>query len=108
MAYDKSNRPERVWHDPPMVDDPPVNIAFTLGSGATPEVRKAFAILQTNSRRSRLITNITTAAMFTITYAIAITIPAFLQIDLTPVDILQIFIAATIVISISEFVLYKQ
>jgi hypothetical protein len=109
MAYDKSNRPERIWHDPPMADDPPVDVtAFTLGSGVTPEVRRVFAILQTNSRKARLISNIITASVFTISYAIAITIPAILQIDITPVDILSLFIAVTIAISTFEFVFSKK
>ena len=93
---DKSNKLERVWHDPPMLDDPEEE-SFTLGAGATPEIRKAFVGLEKTYKRSRLISTVVTAAVFTVTYALMTIVP-----DTTQVDILNLFIAMTVLTIVIE------
>lgn len=99
---DKSNKVERIWHDPPMIDDPPEK-PFTLGAGATPEIRSAFNALGRSYKKSRLISIIATASAFTIAYAAMTLVP-----DVTTEDILTVFIATTVITIIIEVKRYYR
>ena len=94
---DKSNRVERVWHDPPMVDDPPVEEAYTLGAGASPEVRNAFNTLERAYSRSRMKSNVLIASAFTVIFALMMLVP-----DVTMMEMLTMFITITVLNIIFE------
>ena len=94
-SLDKSNRPERIWNDPPMPDDPPLEI--TLGAGVPPETRKLFELFDTTMRRQRMISNILTAATFPMVYAVSFIFP-----ELTSVEILTCLIMTVVMITVVE------
>jgi hypothetical protein len=77
--------------------DEPEEESFTLGAGVSPEIRKAVEGLEKSYRRSRLISTVITASAFTVIYALMTLVP-----DVTTVDILNGFIALTIVTIVVE------
>jgi hypothetical protein len=96
-SSDRSNKVERVWHDPPMIDDPPVEVAYTLGAGASEEVRDAFNALERAYGKSRMRSNILIASGFTVIFALMMIVP-----DVTMMEMLTMFITITVLNIIFE------
>lgn len=96
---------ERVWHDPPMANEPqnlPQNI--TLGGSIPPEVKLWAQALEKAARRGNAVSAIITAVVFTAGYAIVTT----LFPELTQFEILVCFVAATGGIVIREAAFYYK
>jgi len=105
---DKNNRQERVWNDPPMVDENRGHVAIlpeniTLGAGVSPEIRDAFAGLEQYYRMARLVTAITIAVTYAVSYIVITSIPG-----VTPADVTNFFGLIILVIVISEVLRYHK
>jgi hypothetical protein len=98
---DKSNRVERVWNDPPMIEDPPED--YTLGSNVSPEIQKVITALELNVRKARLISTMRTAVYLTGLYAMSMLFPNTSQIT-----ILNGLIAAAIMLILIEIGRYYK
>ena len=102
MSLDKANKQERVWNDPPMPTQTPE--AITLGNGVSSEVRYFVMSLQKSARITKAVSAITTAIIFTSGYVVVTT----LFPELTPQDMIMLFIAATVGIVIREAAIYYR
>ncbi len=103
---DKNNRQERIWNDPPMVDEkrPPVMIypeEITLGAGVSPEVRRVFEGMEHYYRTARLISTITLAVTFSLTFVIITSIPGMTQENVA--NCFGLVIVATVIAEICRY-----